>query len=65
MQLFTQGEVECDDSGILTLAPNDSSNSGSTTSTNFDEFGEDLWDDSEFITYCCNSIKSVTSLLNL
>jgi hypothetical protein len=57
MQLFTQGKEECDDSGTPTLALHDSSNSGSITSTNFDEFGEDPWDDSEFATYRCNSIK--------
>jgi hypothetical protein len=63
MQLFTQGEEECDDcpteddSDIPALAPHASSNSGSTTSLNFDEFGEDPWDDSEFATYRCNSIK--------
>jgi hypothetical protein len=57
MQLFNQGEEECDSSDAVTIVPHDSSDSGLTTSTDFDEFGEDPWDDSEFATYQCNSIK--------
>jgi hypothetical protein len=58
MQWFTQGEEKCNNSD-LTLAPHDSSDSGSTTSTDFDEIGEDPWDDSEFVTYRCNSVKVI------
>jgi hypothetical protein len=57
MQLFTQGEEECDDDDMPTIVPHDPSDSGSTTSMDFDEFGEDPWDDSEFLTYRCNSVK--------
>ena len=63
MLLFNQGEEECDNcptedaSDILALAPCDSSDSDSTTRLEFDEFGEDPWDDSEFATYRCNSAK--------
>jgi hypothetical protein len=57
MQLFTQGEEECNDSEILALAPRDPSDSGLIKSLHFDEFGEDPWDDSEFATYRCNSIE--------
>jgi hypothetical protein len=57
MQLINQGEEECDNSDALTIVPHDSSDSGSTTSTDFDEFGDDPWDDLEFATYRCNSGK--------
>jgi hypothetical protein len=58
MQLFNQGEEECDNSDALAIVPHDSLDSGSTTSTDFDEFGEDPWDDSEFAIYRCNSVKA-------
>jgi hypothetical protein len=54
MQLFNQGEEECDDcptedeSDIPALAPHDFSGSDSSTGSEFDKFGEDPWDDLEF-----------------
>ena len=57
MQLFTQGEEEIDDDDMSTIVPHDPCDSGSTTSMDFDEFGEDPWDDSEFATYRCNSVR--------
>jgi hypothetical protein len=56
MQLFTQGEEEIDDDDVSTIVPRDSSDSGSTTSLDFDEFGEDPWDDLEFAVHRCNSV---------
>jgi hypothetical protein len=63
MQLFNQGEEECDDcsaendSDTPALAPRDFSDSDSSTGSEFDKFGEDSWDDSELATYRCNSVK--------
>ena len=45
MQLFTQGEEEHNDDDVSTIVPQDPPDSGSTTSMDFDEFGEDPWDD--------------------
>jgi hypothetical protein len=57
MQLFTQGEEEHIDDDTSAIVPQDPPDSGSTASVDFDEFGEDPWDDSEFATCRCNSVK--------
>jgi hypothetical protein len=57
MQLFQQGKEECDDcssedeSNIPALASHDFSDSDLSTGLEYDEFGEDPWDDLEFTTY--------------
>jgi hypothetical protein len=66
-QLFNQGlnvdHSECDDcpsedeSDAPSLAPHYLSKSVSSSESEYDEFGEDSWDDSEFTTYRCNSAK--------
>ena len=57
MKLFAQDEEEIDDDDMSTVIPCESSDSSSTASVDFDEFGEDPWDDSEFAIYRCNSVR--------
>jgi hypothetical protein len=66
-QLFHQGlyvnHLECDDcpsedeSDAPSLTPHCLSKSVSSSESEYNKFGEDPWDDSEFTTYRCNSIK--------
>jgi hypothetical protein len=66
-QMFNQGlnidHLECDDcpsedeSDAPSLVPHHLSKSVSSSEPEHDKFGEDPWDDLEFMTHQCNSIK--------
>jgi hypothetical protein len=66
-QMFNQGlnvnHLECDDcpsedeSDAPSLTPHFLSKSVSSSESEYDEFGEDPWNNLEFTTYQCNSIK--------